>query len=153
MHMSSTTKILLLVMTMSLFSCSGKRPTNLGIINARLAPCPDTPNCVSSDSTDDEHKIPAFELQTPTNDDWLSVREFIYSLPRTLIITETANYLHAECTSAIMGYVDDLELHLRDEENIIAVRSASRLGSSDFGVNRRRIESIRSNLINRKIID
>jgi uncharacterized protein (DUF1499 family) len=62
-------------------------------------------------------------------------------------VTETADYLHAECRSAVFGLVDDLELHLRQSEGIIAVRSASRLGYSDLGVNRRRVEGLRSSLI------
>lgn len=63
--------------------------------------------------------------------------------PRTKIIAQTDNYLHAECSSAVFGFVDDLELHLRPEQNLIAVRSAARLGRSDLGVNRRRVENLR----------
>jgi uncharacterized protein (DUF1499 family) len=59
-------------------------------------------------------------------------------------IAETSDYLHAECATAIFGFVDDLELHLRVAEGVIAVRSASRLGYSDLGVNRRRIENLRA---------
>jgi uncharacterized protein (DUF1499 family) len=80
------------------------------------------------------------------------VRESVESLPRTKIISETADYLHAECTSAFFGFVDDLELHLRTAEGVIAVRSAARLGYSDLGVNRRRIEDLRALLIKRGIV-
>ena len=68
----------------------------------------------------------------------------VASLPRTKIITQSDNYLHAECSSAVFGFVDDLELHLRPAQNLVAVRSAARLGRSDLGVNRRRVESVRS---------
>jgi uncharacterized protein (DUF1499 family) len=64
-------------------------------------------------------------------------------------VNETSGYLHAECRSALLGFVDDLELHLRPSEGVIAVRSASRLGYSDFGVNRRRVEVLRASLISR----
>ena len=67
-------------------------------------------------------------------------------LPRTTIVTESADYLHAECASAFFGFVDDLELHLRPAQNAIAVRSAARLGRSDFGVNRKRVERLRAQL-------
>lgn len=78
----------------------------------------------------------------------LSVSE----LPRTTIVTQTDNYLHAECQSALFGFVDDLELHLKAANAVIDVRSASRLGYSDLGVNRRRVEDLRSQLIKRGIV-
>ncbi len=68
-------------------------------------------------------------------------------MPRTRIVTESPEYLHAECRSSVFGFVDDLELQLRPSDGIIAVRSASRLGHSDFGVNRKRIETLRNALI------
>ena len=64
-------------------------------------------------------------------------------LPRTRVIRLEPDYLHAECRSALMGFVDDLELYLRTDEGTIAVRSASRLGWSDMGVNRRRVDAVR----------
>ena len=70
----------------------------------------------------------------PPGDAWLSVRGSVEGLPLTKIIDETSDYLHAECTSAVFGFVDDLELHLRPVEGLIAVRSSSRLGYSDLGV-------------------
>jgi uncharacterized protein (DUF1499 family) len=139
-----------LLLSMPLFSCAGKRPTNLGVEASRLAPCPSSPNCVSSDADNSAHSIAAFAV--PSRDGWLAVRESVESLPRTKIISETADYLHAECTSAFFGFVDDLELHLRTAEGVIAVRSAARLGYSDLGVNRRRIEDLRALLIKRGIV-
>jgi uncharacterized protein (DUF1499 family) len=68
----------------------------------------------------------------------------VAALPRTKIVTATDDYLHAECRSAVFGFVDDLELHLRPAQSSVAVRSAARLGRSDFGVNRRRVENLRS---------
>ena len=71
---------------------------------------------------------------------------------RTRIVNDSENYLHAEVTSGFFGFVDDLELHLRPADRIIAVRSASRLGYSDFGVNRARIEHLRARLQEQKIV-
>lgn len=68
----------------------------------------------------------------------------VASLPRTKIVTASDDYLHAECSSAIFGFVDDLELHLRPAQKVIAARSAARLGRSDLGVNRKRVENLRS---------
>ena len=141
-----------LLLSMPLFSCTGKRPANLGVEGSRLAPCPSSPNCVSSDAADSTHSIAAFALAIPSRDAWLAVRGSVESLPRTKIISETDDYLHAECTSAFFGFVDDLELHLRTSEGVIAVRSASRLGYSDLGVNRRRIEDLRTLLIKQGIV-
>ena len=76
----------------------------------------------------------------------------VAGLPRTKIIRQTDNYLHAECSSAVFGFVDDLELHLRPEQNLIAVRSAARLGRSDLGVNRKRVEKLRSLLRSEAVI-
>ncbi|MDP2172040.1 MAG: DUF1499 domain-containing protein, partial [Rhodocyclaceae bacterium] len=84
---------------------------------------------------------------------WPAIREFVATgMPRTAIVTEQEDYLHAECRSAVLGFVDDLELHLRPGTTVVAVRSASRLGHSDFGVNRGRVEDLRAALIKRGIV-
>ncbi|MGE5219566.1 MAG: DUF1499 domain-containing protein [Chloroflexota bacterium] len=132
---------------MPLFSCTGATPTNLGVHDSRLAPCPSKPNCVSSDAADAAHRVAALELAVPAAQAWRAARAAVAALPRTRIAGESDGYLHAECSSAVFGFVDDLELHLRPPENIIAVRSAARLGYSDLGVNRRRVENLRASLI------
>jgi uncharacterized protein (DUF1499 family) len=129
-----------------LFSFAGARPKNLGLHGSLLAPCPSSPNCISSDAGDAAHRVPAFELAAPAPAAWRALRLAVAGLPRTRIVAETPDYLHAECASALFGFVDDLELHLRSAEGRIAVRSASRLGRSDLGVNRRRVEGLRSAL-------
>jgi uncharacterized protein (DUF1499 family) len=130
-------------LVMSLFACAGTRPASLGIKDGRLTACPSTPNCVSSDAADASHAIAAFTLSAPPEQAWRALRAALESLPRVKIITATGDYAHAECSSAFFGFVDDLELHLRPAQNSIAVRSAARLGHSDFGVNRRRVEMLR----------
>ncbi len=77
--------------------------------------------------------------------------EVVYEMDRTTVIRGDEGYLHAEVASAIFGYVDDLELQLRAKQHEIAVRSASRMGWSDMGVNRRRVESIRKKLVERGV--
>ncbi len=143
---------LLLIASIPLLSCSGKRPSNLGVSESRLASCPASPNCLSSDDHDSTHKVPPFQLKKPAAEVWQVARELVMALPRTRIVKETSDYLHAECRSRTFGFVDDLELHLRPSTGVIAVRSAARLGYSDFGVNQRRIEFLRATLISREMV-
>ena len=143
---------MLLIISMPLLSCTGKRPVNIGASDSGLAPCPASPNCVSSDASDSSHSIPPLQLDVPPDEGWKTARELVASLPRTHIVQEASGYLHAECQSALFGFVDDLELHLRPAESIIAIRSTSRLGYSDLGVNRRRVEALRQALIKRDVV-
>jgi uncharacterized protein (DUF1499 family) len=128
----------------SLFSISGDRPTNLGIASGGLVSCPSSPNCVNSTSPDLAHKIDPLPLKGTPKAAIATLKEIIQAEPRTKIVTETDNYLYAEFTSALMGFVDDVEFYVDMPKNEIQVRSASRLGESDLGVNRKRIETIRS---------
>ena len=142
---------MLLMATMPLLSCTDKNPANLGISDSKLASCPSSPNCVSSDARDNKHNVPPLQLILPPLEAWQVARKLVLEFPRTHIVQETSDYLHAECRSALFGFVDDLELHLRPAERIIAIRSASRSGYSDFGVNRRRVEALRKSLISREV--
>jgi len=128
-------------------ACSGSsRIKDIGIRDAKLTPCPTSPNCVSSDARDTKHHIAPFALIGSSTDVWPTARSLVSNLPGAEIVTETPDYLHVECRSAVFGFVDDLELHLRPEEGVIAVRSAARTGKYDFGVNRKRIEELRTAL-------
>src|SRR5207249_11166645 len=114
---------------------SWKRPSDLGVKDGRLAPCRKTPNCVSSqaDPADREHYIGPIAFHGTIRD----LRRVVESMPRSKVITEGGNYLYAEYRTPLMRYVDDLELYYVPHENLVHVRSASRLGRRDFGVNRR----------------
>ena len=125
---------------------AGKRPTNIGIQSGQLTPCPGTPNCVNSQSQNAQHSIKPLTYDSTPTEAMANLKTVIQSLERTKIITETENYLYAEFTSKLMGYVDDVEFLLDDKAKVIHVRSASRLGQSDLGVNRKRIETIRTKL-------
>jgi len=123
---------------------AGKRPNHLGVRDGQLTPCPNTPNCVSSQSSDAVHKIEPLTYNSTPEQAFTEIKCLIQSLPRTKIITESEDYLHVEFTLPIVGFVDDVEFYLERNANVIHVRSASRLGMSDLGVNRRRIETIRT---------
>ena len=113
-------------------------PAGLGVTDGKLAPCSRKPNCVSDQAADDGHRI------APLPDAWDALQALLASEPRTTIVERTANYLHAEARSALFGFVDDVEFLRGDGK--IHVRSASRVGTSDLGVNRKRIEFLRSRL-------
>jgi uncharacterized protein (DUF1499 family) len=120
---------------------SGTRPDNLGVKDGRFAPCKPTPNCVSSqaDPADREHYIAPIAFGGTMHE----LRFAVESMARASVIREEGNYLYAEYRSALLGYVDDVELLLDESARLVHVRSASRLGRSDFGVNRKRIEELR----------
>jgi uncharacterized protein (DUF1499 family) len=144
MNASSTSTLL----PMALFSFSGQRPDYLGVNAGQLAPCPNTPNCVSSQSSDPRYRVEPLVYTSAPEQAWQNLKTAIQSSGRAKIITETEDYLYAEFTSSLMGFVDDVEFYLNKDKNAIEVRSASRLGESDLGVNRKRVEALRTKLQN-----
>jgi uncharacterized protein (DUF1499 family) len=132
------------VVVLALISMSGSVPNNLGLTGGRLAPCPDSPNCVSSLATDPRHAIAPFALDRSLGAAKEELRQAAAKLPRAKLITEQENYLHFEFRSLIFRFVDDVEFQFDDATKTIHVRSASRVGHSDLGVNRRRVEAIRA---------
>ena len=120
---------------------SGSRPDNLGVKDGRFAACKPSPNCVSSqaDPSDKEHYIAPIAFSGTMHE----LRRAVESMERASVVREEGNYLYAEYTSKLMGFVDDVELLLDEKARLVQVRSASRLGRRDFGVNRERIEKLR----------
>jgi uncharacterized protein (DUF1499 family) len=117
---------------------SWKRPDNLGVRDGKLAPCKRSPNCVSSqaDPSDAEHYI------APIRGTMEAVRRAVEASPRSRIIQEGKGYLYAEFRTKLLRYVDDVEFFF--DGRVIHVRSCSRLGRRDFGVNRKRVEALRT---------
>ncbi len=134
----------LLFLGVFMLGCTGTRPLNLGIREGKLAPCPSTPNCVSSQSSDKEHAIEPLSYTGEAKEAMARLAGIVRAMPRVQVITEKDDYLYAEFTSLIFRFVDDLEFFPDDSAKRIHVRSASRLGSSDLGVNRKRVEAIRN---------
>jgi len=120
---------------------SWKRPANLGVKEGRLAPCKRTPNCVSSqaDPADREHYIAPIAFRGAMTD----LRRAVESMERATVINVERHYLYAEYRTKLLRYVDDVELYYAETEGVVHVRSASRLGRRDFGVNRERVEALR----------
>ena len=131
---------------LGLSGCSGTKPADLGLVDGQLRPCPSSPNCVTSDNADADHQIEPLRYSGEAEAVWDALKVVLATLPRTTIVTEEDRYLHAEAKSRVFGFVDDVEFHLRPDDELIAVRSASRIGRSDFGVNAERIEAIRDEL-------
>ena len=117
---------------------SWRRPDNLGVRDGMLAPCKRSPNCVSSQAnpSDAEHYI------APIHGTMEAVRRAVDAFPRSRIIREGKGYLYAEFRTKLLRYVDDVEFFF--DGRVIHVRSCSRLGRRDFGVNRKRVEALRA---------
>ncbi|HZP11240.1 MAG TPA: DUF1499 domain-containing protein [Nevskiaceae bacterium] len=126
-----------------MFHFSGKRPAHLGVTNGRLSPPPRKPNCVSSqaDPADTQHYIAPIGFAGDTATAMKKLRDVIDDQAGAEVIESRPDYLYAEFTSKLMGFVDDVEFY--NDGKAIQVRSASRLGYSDLGANRKRVEAIR----------
>jgi uncharacterized protein (DUF1499 family) len=124
----------------SLFHISGDRPV-LGVYSGHLAACPATPNCIGSQETEPLHRTEALALQP---DAIAKLTPIVQAIEGAQIIKTSDDYLYAEISSSLFGFVDDLEFWVNPDGQRIEVRSGARLGESDLGVNSKRLELIRS---------
>ncbi len=111
--------------------------------NMKLPACPDSPNCVSSMDWAKESFVEPLRFSDTAEEALLRVKFLIQYLPRITIIDEQNNSIYAEVRSRIFGFVDEVHLLVDSANKVIHIRSASRRGYWDFGVNRRRVERIR----------
>lgn len=139
--MNALVRLTALCAAMLLSQCSGSRPPHVG--RGELAPCPRTPNCVSTAETGDQHGIEPLHYAGSQDSAMARLVSVIADMPRTRIIARSERYLYATFTSRIWRFVDDVEFVFPSDTSIIHFRSASRLGKSDLGVNRNRMEDIR----------
>jgi uncharacterized protein (DUF1499 family) len=140
--METLTKFLWLVPVL-MVGCSGTRPSTLGVKEGRLAPCPNSPNCVSTQSTDEKHRIDPIAYATSMEEARKRLEKIVRAMPRTKVVRLEEDYMHLECRSKLFRFVDDVEFWFDDANKVIHCRSASRKGYSDLGVNRKRVEQIR----------
>jgi len=108
-----------------------------------LTPCPASPNCVSSQASDAEHFTEPLRFTGDATLAWNRLKSALGKESRLSIVEDTGSYLHAEAVSLVFRFVDDIEFILDPDAGVIQVRSASRTGYSDLGVNRRRVEHLR----------
>ncbi|MGZ5620677.1 MAG: DUF1499 domain-containing protein [Methylobacter sp.] len=134
----------LIVMTLSTVSQAAEK---------QLPACPSSPNCVSSQATDTDHFIAPFKIIGNVGEAWIALKKALISQSRTVITSETGDTLHAEATSLVFRFVDDIDAILDAEAKLIQIRSASRTGYGDFGVNRKRVEKLRSQLQQEHVIE
>ena len=125
---------------------SGRRPSDLGVRNGNLKAMPSSPNAVSSQATD-AHQIEPLAYKGAQEQAMKALKAIIEGAPNTRIVETKPDYLYVEYASLLLGFVDDVEFYFPPNAKIIHVRSASRLGYSDLGVNRKRIEAIRAGLV------
>jgi uncharacterized protein (DUF1499 family) len=123
--------------------CTGARPVRLGVIDGKFIPCPASPNCVCSQYPDQTHTIEPLSYQGSAQEAAYRLLAVLQGMKRAKVVTQQERYFHVEFTSAFFRFVDDAEFCIDDVQKLIHVRSAARLGYSDFGVNRKRMEIIR----------
>ena len=132
---------------MILLRCSGAGPPNLGVVNGKLCACPDSPNCISSQTTDKKRYTEPLHYQDILAEARGRLVSVIDSMARMRIVTIKEDYIHAEYTSRLFRFVDDVEFYFDHDSRTIHLRSASRTGYSDLGANRKRVEIIRKKFV------
>jgi uncharacterized protein (DUF1499 family) len=132
------------VIAMIMVNQFASRPANLGVVEGKLAICPDKPNVVCSQATDSRHAIEPFAIRGTASESMQGLRELIAKQSRMQIIAQTDDYLHVEARTLLLRFVDDVEFYVDREKGVIHIRSASRVGYSDMGVNRKRMENLRT---------
>lgn len=122
------------------------RPADLGVKNGQLKACPNTPNCVSTqaDVSDRTHYINSIVMNVPVETAKDLLVRIVEEMDNAKMIVNEQTYMHVEFRSNFWAFVDDTEFYLDSDANEIHFRSAARLGRSDLGVNRKRMETIRS---------
>jgi len=123
--------------------------TPIGLIDNRLSPCPSTPNCICTEYPNDEsHFTEAITFSAENADSVPTIMANAIEQTGGVITKAENNYIAATYTSKLFRYVDDFEVRIDKNKQLIHMRSASRVGKSDFGANLKRIESLRVFLLN-----
>ncbi len=129
------------ILAVLLAACAGERPPQRGRLDGRLPPCPDSPNCISSQAEDSGHRVAALAFSGDPAAAFARLKDTLAGRGDTTIVEEREGYLRVELRTT--WFVDDGEFLLDREHHLIQVRSASRVGYSDLGKNRKRLEEIR----------
>lgn len=135
---------ILLVGLMFYRSLTSTIPKNLGVVDGRLAPAPSSPNCVLTQTNSESHRMEPITISSDesANDLMATVRTAIDECTNATIVTATDDYLHAEFVSTFFRFVDDVEFYIDLGDQKIHFRSASRIGYSDLGANRQRMQKL-----------
>lgn len=133
---------MLCMATLGLAGCAGQRPSGLGLSGGSLAACPDSPNCVSSQTESELHRMEPIRLEIPGPEAQALLLGLLAEEDRYTVVSAEDGYIYAEATSRLFGFVDDVEFAIDEADGVIHFRSASRLGYGDMGANRKRMEEI-----------
>lgn len=125
---------------------SSRTPDNIGPVDGRLHDCPDTDNCVASTATDPKKRVETIQLDGPEEEVMDRLARAVAAMDHSEVAETDGNYLRAVFTSPLWRFRDDLELLYDRQAGVVHVRSASRVGYSDFGANRKRVEALRAQL-------
>lgn len=137
------TILIILLFGSILSSCSDEKLPLVGIRESRLTPCPDSPNCVSSQGSDRAYTVEPLTYDSEAEKIIADLKAVVGSMKGATIVSKSAVYLHVEFQSDVFRFIDDVEFMVDDMAKVVHVRSASRVGYYDFGINRKRLEKIR----------
>ncbi len=130
----------------AVLGCRTGRPPALGPVAGKLLPCPGSPNCVGSQDPDPGHQVASLPFHGSGLETMARLKAVVLAQARTRVTEEREGYLRAESVSLLFRFVDDVEFLVDEPARVVHVRSASRVGHSDLGVNQRRVEKLRSAL-------
>ena len=131
-------------LALMLAGCSGGQPpVEPAVSDGQLSPCPASPNCVSSQATDPEQRVEPLIYPGEAAAAQATLLAVLNRMERVRIVQSSAHFIHAEFRSSVFGFVDDVTFQF-GPPGMIQVRSASRSGYYDFGVNRERVAAIRA---------
>lgn len=133
--------VMMAPLALTVSSCKGPP---MKAVNGRLPPCPSSPNCVGSQETEASHHVDPLPFAGDPAQAWARLQEIVLAMPRTQLVEDDGDYLHVEFRSKLFRFVDDVQFVMDRKQSVIEVRSASRLGHSDLGVNRRRMEQLQT---------
>lgn len=136
-------RTLALPLLLLLAACAGRVPDDIGVRDGHLADCPDTPNCVSSMERRHERHVLPLPVQGNHDAAMDCLESLLASQERVEVLQRDAAYIHAAASSKVFGFVDDVEFLLDKQNNVVHIRSAARMGYTDFGVNRGRVRRLR----------
>ena len=134
---------IVIVLAVAGMSCATRRAQRMGLVNGRLAPCPGSPNCVSSEEKAGLFRVEPLAFTGTPEEAWARLKRTVQEMGGK-IRKESDGYLWATFRSKVFQFVDDMEFRMDAANKVIHVRSASRLGYSDLGVNRKRVETLRA---------
>jgi uncharacterized protein (DUF1499 family) len=121
-----------------------KRPANLGVTENKLAECPPHDNCVSTFETEPMHAIAPLPFTGTVEAEMQKWMKILSNYPRAKVIKTTTNYIYAEFRSMMWRFIDDVEIFVDETQKLTHIRSASRVGTNDYGMNRNRVEDLKS---------